>query len=78
LKSFEAWLKKGGKSADYLIYTEMCVMMNVIIDCKNRVSVNIYHDCYFITVYTVSSLKKQLGTAKVKISEFNTADHVSV
>ncbi|XP_021351970.1 calcium-dependent secretion activator 1-like isoform X5 [Mizuhopecten yessoensis] len=36
LKSFEAWLKKGGKGTDYIAYAEMCVMMNVIIDCKNR------------------------------------------
>lgn len=38
LKSFEAWLRKGGKGTDYLLYPEMAVMMNVIIDCKNRVS----------------------------------------
>ncbi|KAK3102520.1 hypothetical protein FSP39_011931 [Pinctada imbricata] len=36
LKSFEAWLRKGGKGTDYILYSEMCVMMNVIIDCKNR------------------------------------------
>ncbi|XP_078339527.1 calcium-dependent secretion activator 1-like isoform X6 [Crassostrea virginica] len=36
LKSFEAWLRKGGKGTDYLLYPEMAVMMNVIIDCKNR------------------------------------------
>ncbi|XP_076448104.1 calcium-dependent secretion activator 1-like [Babylonia areolata] len=36
LKSFEVWLRKGGKSTDYMTYTEMCTMMNVIIDCKNK------------------------------------------
>ncbi|PVD24731.1 hypothetical protein C0Q70_15216 [Pomacea canaliculata] len=36
LKAFEIWLRKGGKSTDYIIYTEMCTMMNVIIDCKNK------------------------------------------
>ncbi|XP_070192470.1 calcium-dependent secretion activator 1-like isoform X1 [Littorina saxatilis] len=36
LKSFELWLRKGGKSSDYIAYTEICTMMNVIIDCKNK------------------------------------------
>ena len=36
LKSFEAWLRKGGKSTDYIAYMEICTMMNVIIDCKNK------------------------------------------
>ena len=38
LKSFEMWLRKGGKGTDYVIYSEICVMMNVIIDSKSRVS----------------------------------------
>lgn len=38
LKAFEQWLRKGGKGTDYVIYSEICVMMNVIIDCKSRVS----------------------------------------
>ncbi|XP_035825527.1 calcium-dependent secretion activator 1 isoform X6 [Aplysia californica] len=36
LKCFEVWLRKGGKSTDYLVFTEICTMMNVIIDCKNK------------------------------------------
>ncbi|XP_071161455.1 calcium-dependent secretion activator 1-like isoform X3 [Mytilus galloprovincialis] len=36
LKAFEQWLRKGGKGTDYVIYSEICVMMNVIIDCKSR------------------------------------------
>jgi len=38
LKSFETYLRKGGKSPDYFIPPEVCVMMNTIIDCKNKVS----------------------------------------
>jgi hypothetical protein len=37
VKAFEAWLKKGGKGTDYIIPTEMLVMMNVIVDFKNQV-----------------------------------------
>lgn len=44
LKSFEAWLRKGGKGTDYLLYPEMAVMMNVIIDCKARVGYTILED----------------------------------
>ncbi|KAL4226400.1 secretion activator [Mactra antiquata] len=36
LKSFETYLKKGGRSTDYFIPPEVCVMMNTIIDCKNK------------------------------------------
>ncbi|XP_074661800.1 calcium-dependent secretion activator 1-like isoform X2 [Tubulanus polymorphus] len=36
LKAFEMWLKKGSKGTDYLFPIECCVMMNVIIDCKNQ------------------------------------------
>lgn len=38
LKSFETYLKKGGRSTDYFIPPEVCVMMNTIIDCKNKVN----------------------------------------
>jgi len=38
LKSFEAVLKRGGKGTDYVLATEMLVMMNVVIDFKNQVS----------------------------------------
>ncbi|KAK2147526.1 hypothetical protein LSH36_548g01000 [Paralvinella palmiformis] len=34
LKCFELWLKKGGKSTDYILPTEMLVMINVVIDFK--------------------------------------------
>ena len=37
LKSFETFLRKGGRSTDYYIPPEVCVMMNTIIDCKNKV-----------------------------------------
>ena len=40
LASFEMFLKKGGKGLDYIIATEMLVMINVIIDFKNQVCVN--------------------------------------
>ncbi|XP_064633820.1 calcium-dependent secretion activator 1-like isoform X2 [Lineus longissimus] len=36
LKAFELWLKKGGKGTDFIFHSECCVMMNVIIDCKNQ------------------------------------------
>ncbi|CAH1784696.1 unnamed protein product [Owenia fusiformis] len=36
LKSFEALLKRGGKGTDYVIPTEVAVMVNVIIDFKNQ------------------------------------------
>lgn len=32
------WLRKGGRGTDYITHSEICVMMNVIIDSKNRVS----------------------------------------
>lgn len=37
LKGFELWMKKGSKSTDYLVPTEMLVMINVVIDFKNQV-----------------------------------------
>ena len=37
LKAFETFLKRGGKSTDYILPTEMLVMVNVIIDFKNQV-----------------------------------------
>lgn len=36
LKSFETYLRKGGRSTDYFVPPEVCVMMNTIIDCKNK------------------------------------------
>ncbi|XP_041348327.1 calcium-dependent secretion activator 1-like isoform X1 [Gigantopelta aegis] len=36
LKSFESYLRKGGKGCDYITYAEICTMMNVIIDLKNK------------------------------------------
>ncbi|CAE1300698.1 CADPS [Acanthosepion pharaonis] len=36
LKAFETWLKKGSKGTDYIIHSEVCVMVNVITDCKNK------------------------------------------
>lgn len=33
------YLRKGGKSTDYFIPPEVCVMMNTIIDCKNKVCI---------------------------------------
>ncbi|XP_052778321.1 calcium-dependent secretion activator 1-like isoform X5 [Mya arenaria] len=36
LKSFETYLRKGSKSTDYFVPPEVCVMMNTIIDCKNK------------------------------------------
>ena len=38
LKCFEAYLKRRGPSTDYVISTEMLVMINVILDFKNQVS----------------------------------------
>jgi len=41
-RHFEAWLKKGGliggTSSDYLLPSECCVMVNVILDCKAQVN----------------------------------------
>jgi len=42
MKAFEAWLKKGAKGTDYIIPTEMLVMMNVIVDFKNQVCIVLY------------------------------------
>ncbi|KAL5015108.1 hypothetical protein ScPMuIL_009378 [Solemya velum] len=36
LKAFEMSLRKGGRGTDYITNSEICVMMNVIIDSKNR------------------------------------------
>ncbi|CAF4831552.1 unnamed protein product, partial [Rotaria socialis] len=37
-RHFEIWIKKGGliggTSSDYLLPSECCVMVNVILDCK--------------------------------------------
>ena len=41
-RHFETWMKKGGlitsTSSDYLLPSECCVMINVILDCKVQVS----------------------------------------
>ena len=37
LSSFELWIKKGGKSTDYYLPTELLVMINVVLDYKNQV-----------------------------------------
>ena len=37
LGSFEQILKRGGKSTDYILPSEVLVMMNVIMDFKNQV-----------------------------------------
>lgn len=37
--SFQSWLKKGGVpfiSTDYIVPTEMCAMINVMLDAKNQ------------------------------------------
>lgn len=40
-RHFEIWIKKGGliggTSSDYLLPSECCVMVNVILDCKVQV-----------------------------------------
>lgn len=40
-RHFEIWIKKGGliggTSSDYLLPSECCVMVNVILDCKTQV-----------------------------------------
>ncbi|KFD52566.1 hypothetical protein M513_06600 [Trichuris suis] len=38
LSVFEQWLSRAKRSTDYIIPTEVCVMVNVIFDSKNRVS----------------------------------------
>ena len=43
LSSFETILKRGGKGTDYILPTEMLVMMNVIIDFKNQVRTTSTH-----------------------------------
>lgn len=49
-RHFENWMKKGGlisgTNADYLLPSECCVMINVILDCKAQVlkrTTNILH-----------------------------------
>ena len=41
-RHFEVWIKKGGliggTSSDYLLPSECCVMVNVILDCKTQVN----------------------------------------
>lgn len=41
-RHFENWMKKGGliggTSSDYLLPSECCVMINVILDCKAQVN----------------------------------------
>lgn len=37
--AFQSWLKKGGVpfiSTDYIVPTEMCAMLNVMLDAKNQ------------------------------------------
>ena len=40
-RHFENWMKKGGlisgPNSDYLLASECCVMINVILDCKAQV-----------------------------------------
>jgi hypothetical protein len=35
------WIKKGGKGTDYVLPTELLVMMNVLLDFKNQVSASL-------------------------------------
>jgi len=41
-RHFEIWMKKGGliggTNSDYLLPSECCVMINVILDCKAQVN----------------------------------------
>ena len=37
LKAFDCWIKKGYKGTDYIIPSELLVMVNVIVDFKNQV-----------------------------------------
>jgi len=36
LKAFEVWIKRGSKGTDYILPTEVLVMINVVIDFKNQ------------------------------------------
>ena len=53
-RHFEAWMKKGGlisgTNSDYLLPSECCVMVNVLLDCK--VQVNNYSIVYSIIFYS--------------------------
>jgi hypothetical protein len=46
-RHFEAWMKKGGlisgTGSDYLLPSECCVMVNVILDCKAQVNIQEIH-----------------------------------
>lgn len=41
LQAFQQWQKKGSKwtSTDYIVPSEMCAMINVVLEAKNQVCV---------------------------------------
>ncbi len=41
LSNFEVWIKKGGKSTDYYLPTEILVMINTVLDYKNQVYIHL-------------------------------------
>ena len=36
MQAFEVWIKKGRLNSDYRLSTELCVMMNVLTDAKDK------------------------------------------
>jgi hypothetical protein len=53
-RHFEVWIKKGGliggTSSDYLLPSECCVMINVILDCKAQVNKR-YVSCFSNNIF---------------------------
>lgn len=51
LQAFQQWQKKGSKwtSTDYIVPSEMCAMINVVLEAKNQVYIAylIYLNCLF-------------------------------
>ena len=63
LKSFETFLRKGGRSTDYYIPPEVCVMMNTIIDCKNKVRKKngVITFCRLLIFFKINFFEKKSG-----------------
>ena len=36
MQAFEVWIKKGRPNSDYRLSSELCVMMNVLTDAKEK------------------------------------------
>lgn len=81
LKAFEAWLRKGSKGADYILPTEILVMVNVIVDFKNQHRYHSTNDDFIDKIQAEvarSLLEKLLGVLENTLSKLARYDQSSL